>query len=63
MAPTSYAIDPKRGESLVGLCMAVPLSWWPGYTGTELSLGKITKLDSAASIPFLLAVDDEPGNT
>ena len=43
--------------------MAVTLSWWPGYSGTELSLGKITKFDAAASPPFLLKVDDEPGNT
>ena len=63
MAPTSYAIDPEWGESLVGLRMAVPLSWWPGYTGTELSLGKIAKFDGAASPPFLLEVDDEPGDT
>ena len=59
MAPTSYAIDPEWGESLVGLRMTVLLSWWPGYTGTELSLGKIAK-----SRPlFLLAVDNEPGDT
>jgi hypothetical protein len=63
MAPTSYAVDTEWGESLVGLRMAVPLSWWPGYTGTELSLGKIAKFDGTASPPFLLAVDDEPGDT
>ena len=63
MASTSYAINPKWGESLVGLRMAVPLSWWPGYTGTELSLGKIAKFDAAASPPFLLTVDDELGDT
>ena len=63
MAPTSYAIDPEWGESLVGLRMAVPLSWWPGYTGTELSLGKIAKFDGAASPQSLLAVDDESSDT
>ena len=41
MAPASYAIDPKRGESLVGLRMVVPLSWCPDYTGMELSLGML----------------------
>ena len=63
MAPTSYTIDPNWGESLEGLRIAVPFSWWPSYSGTELSLGKITKFDAAASPPFLLKVDDEPGNT
>ena len=29
----------------MGLRMAVLLSWWPGYTGTELLLGKIAKFD------------------
>jgi hypothetical protein len=63
MPPSSYTVDPEWGESLVGLRMAVPLSWWPGYTGTELSLGKIAKFDGTSSPPFLLAVDDEPGDT
>ena len=63
MAQTSYTIDPKWGESLVGLRMAVPLSWWPGYSGSKLSLGKITKFDGTASLPFLLEVNDEQGNT
>ena len=59
MAPTSNTINPKWGESLVGLRMAVPLSWWPGYSGTELSLGNIAKFDAVASLPFLLEVDNE----
>ena len=59
MAPTSYAINPEWGESPVGLRMAVPLSWWPGYSGTKISLGKIAKFDRTASPPFLLKVDDE----
>ena len=63
MTPTSYAIDPEWGESLVGLRMAVPLSWWLDYTGTELLLGKIAKFDGAAGPSFLLTVDDEPGDT
>ena len=47
----------------MGLNMAVPLSCWPSYTGTELSLGKIAKFEGAASPPFLLVVDDDPGDT
>ena len=62
MKPTSCAIDPEWGESLVGLRMAVPLSWWPGYTGTELLLGKIAKFNGATSPQFFLAVDNEPGD-
>ena len=62
MAPISYAIDLEWGESLVSLRMAVPRSLWLGYTGTELSLGKIAKFDAAASPPFLLEVNDEPGD-
>ena len=63
MAPTSYSIDPEWGESLVGFRMAVPLSWWPGYSGTKLSLGKIAKFNAAASPPFLLEVDGETSDT
>ena len=63
MAPTSYAIDPEWTESLVGRCIAVPLSWWPGYSGTELLLGKLAEFDRTASPMFLLEVDDESGNT
>ena len=63
MAPTSYAINPKWGESLMGLRMAVPLSWWPGYSGTELSLGRIAKFNVTASPSFLLEVNDDPGDT
>ena len=62
MALTSYVIDPEWGESLVVLRMAVPLSWWPEYTGTELSLDKVTKFDAAVSPLFLLVVNDKPGN-
>ena len=63
MAPTSYAIDPEWGESLVGLLIAVPLSWWPGYNVTELSLGKIAKFDGTTSPPYLIEVDNKPGDT
>ena len=49
MALTSYAIDPKWGESLVGLRMVL--------------LGKISKFDVTASPPFLLEVNDKLGNT
>ena len=41
----------------------IRLSWWPGYTATKLLLGKIAKFDGAVSLTFLLAVNDEPGNT
>ena len=63
MALTSYAIVPEWGESLVDLCMAVPLSWWTGYSGTELSLGKIVKFDVTASPLFLLKVNNTLGDT
>ena len=63
MPLTSYATDPEWGESLVGLRMAVPLSWWPVYSGTEISLGKIAKFDGTVSPPFLLQVNDETGDT
>ena len=59
MAPTFYAIDPKWGESLVGLCMTVTLSWWPSYSGTKLPLGKIAKFDGTTSPLFLLEVNNE----
>ena len=62
MAPTSYTINPKWGESLVGLCMAVPLSWWPGYSGDNISLGEIAKFDPSASPPFILKIVDKSGN-
>ena len=45
MPPTSYTIDLKWGESLVGLCVAVLLSWWPGCIGTGISLGEISKFN------------------
>ena len=63
MAPTSYAIDLEWGASLVSLRMAVPLSWWPVYSVTELLLGKITKFDVTASPLFLFEVNDKPGDT
>ena len=43
--------------------MAVPLSWWLGYSGTEFSLGKIAKFNGTMRPPFLFEVVDEPGNT
>ena len=43
--------------------MAVTLSWWPGYSGTELSLGKIAKFDGTTSPSFLLEVNGKPGDT
>ena len=63
MPPTSYTIDSKWGESLVGLRMAVLLSWWPGYSGTDICLGKITKFDKTKSPQFLLEVNNMPGDT
>ena len=63
MAPSSFAINPEWGENLVGLRMVVPLSWWSGYSGAELPLGKIAKFDVTASPSFLLEVNGEPGDT
>jgi hypothetical protein len=62
MPPTSYPFDPEWGESLIGLRMSVPLSWWPGYSGNDIASGKIAKFDPSASPPFFLEVDDEPGD-
>ena len=42
--------------------MAVLLSWWPGYRGTDIYFGKIAKFDSTKSPPFLFKVDDKPGD-
>jgi hypothetical protein len=42
--------------------MSVPLSWWPGYSGRDVCSGKIAKFDPSSSPPFLLEVDDEPGD-
>ena len=47
----------------MGFCITVLLSLWSGYSGTELLLGKIANFNITASPPFLLEVDDEPGNT
>ena len=58
MPPISYAIDPMWGESLVCLRMTVPLSWWHGYSGTEISLEKIATFNGTARPPFLLEVDN-----
>ena len=63
MTPTSYAIDPEWGESPVGLRIAVPLPWWPGYSGTKMSLGKIAKFNVTASPLFLPEVNGESGDT
>ena len=56
MPTTSYLIDPEWGESLLGLRMAVPLSWWPGYSSDNICLGKITKFDPSARPPFVLKI-------
>ena len=63
MAPNSYTIGPELGENLVGLRMAVPLAWCPGYSGTGLSLGKTTKFNGTASLSFLLGVEKKSIDT
>ena len=62
MPPTSYAINLEWGESLVGLRMAVPLSLWPSYSGNDTCFGKLAKFDPSVSPPFVLELDNEPGN-
>ena len=62
MPPTLYPIDPEWGEGLVGLRIAVPLSWWHGYSSTDICLDKIAKFDPTESPPFLLGVKGGSGN-
>jgi hypothetical protein len=62
MPPALHQINPKWREGLVGLWMVVPLSWWPGYSGTNICLCKIAKFDPTKSLLFLIEVDNKPGN-
>ena len=57
-----YTTDPEWGERLVGLRMVVPLSWWPGYSGDDICLEKITNFNPSASPPFFRKIDNKPGN-
>ena len=41
MAPRSPRISLEWAESLVGLAMKVPESWWPGYKSHKLCDGRI----------------------
>ena len=42
--------------------MTVSLSWWPGYSGNNICLGKIANFDPSVSPPFVLKINDEPGD-
>ena len=67
MAPNisrPHAVDPEWANSLVGLRMKVPISWWPGFSGNEGCDGKITetKLKDQHNRFWLLELDNEPGD-
>ena len=62
MPLTSYPIDPEWGENLVGLRMAVPFSWWPGFSQDDICLSKIAKFNPSASLPFVLEIHDNPSD-
>jgi hypothetical protein len=57
-----HPINLEWGESLVDIQMVVLVSWWPGYSGINLCLGKILKFDPTSNPPFLLKVNNEPGD-
>ena len=59
----AFPYDLEWSESLVGLPMAVPEYWWPGYSSSKLCLGKIASIDTTARELniFVLVLKDEPG--
>ena len=50
-------------ESLIGLPMAVPEYWWPGYSSSKLCLGKIASINTTTCELncSLLIFKDKPG--
>ena len=41
-----FPYDREWANSLVGLPMAVPEHWWPGFNSSALCLGKIISVDT-----------------
>jgi len=58
-----FPYDPEWADSLVGLPLAVPKHWWPGFNSPTLCLGKIISINKNANSLncFVLQVHDEPG--
>ena len=63
MAEAEYSVDPEWAMSLLGLPMAVPEYWWPGFSRLKRFFGKIAKVNPRAenSAFFLLELNEEPG--
>ena len=63
MPSPAFPYDSEWADSLVGLPMAVPEYWWPGYTSAKLCLGKIVSIDTTARKLncFTLVLKDKPG--
>ena len=59
----AFSYNFEWAESLAGLPMAVPEYWWPGYSSSKLSLGKIASIDTTACKLniFVLVLKDESG--
>ena len=58
MAPTTNKIDTEWGNSLVGLHMKVPDSWWVSFKSSNLNDGKIVSFD-VVNQKWNLLLDDE----
>ena len=57
-------MDTYWSQSLTGLRLQVPNSWWPGYNDGELNSGEIVALDFAKphEAYFQLLLDDDKEN-
>ena len=60
MSATKWPIDQEWAQSLIVICLQVPQSWCPGYSGSELYNGAVRDLDfSYERIRYFLFEDDD----
>ena len=45
MSSTRLPIDQEWAQSLIGIRLQVPHSWWLGYNGSELYAGAVQELN------------------